>query len=326
MAAETSAWRPPPTLRACLGGSGSDAFNEESVCRAALELCGKPAADVTVLYLGTATYDLDGPRERQTVRFVEMGATVTTLPCATRTPTPEEAKAAIEAADIILVSGGNTLYSTDRWARLGLVELLREAMLRGTVLAGGSAGALAWFDGGHSDSNDPDSFKAAMLTESAADKGGDESSGAPAAGEAAKDWSYIRVPALGFLPGILVPHHDATQSNGILRATDFDAMLLRHPGERGVCIDHWAVLVIDSDDHYRVLAVEGKPGSVAADGNFSASREGRPGMWVKEVVDGAVKSTLVPEEGRLSDILRPATAITQDPAVEDCRRANPQPE
>jgi hypothetical protein len=34
-----------------------------------LKLAGKPAHDVTVLYIGTATYDLPGPRERQTARF-----------------------------------------------------------------------------------------------------------------------------------------------------------------------------------------------------------------------------------------------------------------
>lgn len=33
------------------------------------------------------------------------------------------------------------------------------------------------------------------------------------------------------------------QSNGVLRAKDFDAMLRRHPGERGICIDHWVCLL-----------------------------------------------------------------------------------
>ncbi len=31
------------------------------------------------------------------------------------------------------------------------------------MLAGGSAGAICWFDGGHSDSMDPASFKEAMM-------------------------------------------------------------------------------------------------------------------------------------------------------------------
>jgi dipeptidase E len=55
------------------------------------------------------------------------------------------------------------------------------------------------------------------------------------------------VPCLGFLPGLVCPHHDKVQSNGVLRAIDFDAMLLRHAGEQGICIDHWAALCVDGD-------------------------------------------------------------------------------
>lgn len=134
---------------------------------------------------------------------------------------------------------GNTLFAVDRWVRLGLKDMLRQAMLRGAVLTGGSAGAICWFEGGHSDSMDPDTYKSKMLA-AATDAGGDESSTAPAAGAAAKPWEYIRVDGLGFLPGLVCPHHDKTQSNGVLRASDFDQMLLRHSSELGIGIDHWA--------------------------------------------------------------------------------------
>ena len=46
-----------------------------------------------------------------------------------------------------------------------------------------------------------------------------------------KNWSYIRAPALGILPGLLCPHIDCVQSNGILRFHDFDKMMLRHSNE-----------------------------------------------------------------------------------------------
>ena len=52
--------------------------------------------------------------------------------------------AKIAAADIIVVSGGNTLFAVTRWRRLGVDVLLREAMERGAVLCGGSAGAIIW--------------------------------------------------------------------------------------------------------------------------------------------------------------------------------------
>lgn len=86
---------------------------------------------------------------------------------------------------------------------------------------------------------DPDSYKESKLSSSHGsgsadvddanddnlpieDKGEDEDP---------KEWDYIRVDGLGFIPGLCCPHHDRVQSNGILRATDFDDMLLRHPTE-----------------------------------------------------------------------------------------------
>ena len=49
------------------------------------------------------------------------------------------------------------------------------------------------------------------------------------------------------MKGLACPHHDSTQSNGVPRSDDFDAMLQRHPAETGVCIDDQAALVIDGD-------------------------------------------------------------------------------
>ena len=148
----------------------------------------------------------------------------------------------VESADAIIISGGNSLFACDRWNKIGAAPLLKAAMERGTVMTGGSAGAICWFDAGHSDSADPDTFLLAMTGE-----GQDEASEAPQEGESVKEWKYIRVPMLGLLPGLVCPHHDRVQSNGILRATDFDEMLKRHSGERGICIDHFAALVVQSD-------------------------------------------------------------------------------
>merc|ERR1712241_1406179 len=101
----------------------------------------------------------------------------------------------------ILVSGGNTLYACDKWKSLGLGPLLKAAEVRGAVMCGGSAGAICWFDAGHSDSADPATFLSVhdgRYTMSEAE---------------GKEWQYIRIPGLGFLPGICVPHGDRTQSN-----------------------------------------------------------------------------------------------------------------
>ncbi len=55
-------------LRGLFAGSGSDALNEPEVARAVLALANKRPTETTVLYIGTATYDLEKPRLRQTER------------------------------------------------------------------------------------------------------------------------------------------------------------------------------------------------------------------------------------------------------------------
>ena len=113
------------------------------------------------------------------------------------------------------------------------------------------------------------------------------------------------------MPGLCCPHHDRVQSNGILRATDFDAMLHRHPTEVGICIDHNAAFLIDHDV-YRVITPipqDGEapfPGSVADDGSFSAERLGSPGVWIKEMVDCGtrVKCWQCPTHGKINDLLK----------------------
>ena len=58
----------------------------------------------------------------------------------------------IRWADIIYVGGGNTLQMMRVWRRVGVDRLLKSAYEKGTVLSGISAGAICWFDSGHSDS------------------------------------------------------------------------------------------------------------------------------------------------------------------------------
>ena len=81
-----------------------------------------------------------------------MGCHVKSLNVANIAPIMSEMKKAVETADVLLVSGGNTLYAVERWRYLGLDILMKTAAYRGAVMAGGSAGAICWFDGGHSDS------------------------------------------------------------------------------------------------------------------------------------------------------------------------------
>eukprot|EP00008_Paramoeba_atlantica_P009973 CAMPEP_0201480066 /NCGR_PEP_ID=MMETSP0151_2-20130828/4644_1 /ASSEMBLY_ACC=CAM_ASM_000257 /TAXON_ID=200890 /ORGANISM="Paramoeba atlantica, Strain 621/1 / CCAP 1560/9" /LENGTH=317 /DNA_ID=CAMNT_0047861817 /DNA_START=85 /DNA_END=1038 /DNA_ORIENTATION=- len=310
----------PKQLRGVFAGAGSDGLNEPQICKAILQQTGK--VNPHVVYIGTATYDLQAPRLRQTAFFSQAGCKVTSLDVAIHKPPTNEMKQQIEEAEIIVVSGGNTLYAIDRWHQIELDILLREAMERGVVLTGGSAGAICWFDGGHSDSMDPDTYREAMLSASQ-QAGGDESSAAPEDPSEAKKWEYIRVPGLGFLPGLVCPHHDKVQSNGVLRADDFDQMMLRHPKERGICIDHWAALSVQKGE-YEVISLEGREGSVG-EGTFQRDRSGKPGVWIKRVIDGVVQASICPMKGKLEDILEATQQITEDPRIHECRQKNPLP-
>jgi len=81
-------------------------------------------------------------------------------------------------ADIIYVGGGNTLMMMRRWRYLGVDKLLIKASQQGKVLAGVSAGAICWFQYGHSDSEfyyHPE------------------------------NWDWIRVKGLGILPFTACP-------------------------------------------------------------------------------------------------------------------------
>jgi peptidase E len=85
-------------------------------------------------------------------------------------------RAFLLAQDVIYVGGGNTASLLAVWRAHGLDRVLREALERGIVLAGLSAGGLCWFESGVTDSFGP---VLARLD------GG-----------------------LGFLPGSFCPHYD----------------------------------------------------------------------------------------------------------------------
>jgi len=183
----------------------------------------------------------------------------------------------------------------------------------------------SWWSGGHSDSIDPDSYKEAKLSSFSShsdidddDGGGTHHDSDPPpqdsqhsdSEEPSKEWDYIRVDGLSILPGLCCPHHDRIQSNGILRAHDFDDMMLRHPTEVGIGIDHNAAFLIDGDD-YRVIYPEGDEalmvGSVMLPEEiFSEERKGVPGVWIKEVVmNGKMLSCrLCPREGKIGELLK----------------------
>ncbi len=161
------------------------------------------------------------------------GCTTDVLYLLGSTPDPRLIADKIDRADIVYVGGGNTLMMMRRWRRLGVDTLLRAAFDRGAVLCGVSAGAICWFEHGHSDSMafyNPDI------------------------------WNYIAVTGLGLVKGIACPHYNG-RTNGVPRRQDFQQMLKRRGGP-GLAIDNLCAVAF-TDEGFRVLTTRRRVGAYA---------------------------------------------------------------
>lgn len=67
------------------------------------------------MYIGTATYDHPTPARNQTRHFKDAGCNVAELKCATSAP--EDMVGTLEAADVVIVSGGNTVFAVVSWKK-----------------------------------------------------------------------------------------------------------------------------------------------------------------------------------------------------------------
>ena len=118
-------------------GSGLDMLSQPDTVNEVIALANSTTPP-SVLYIGTATFDEPGAREQQTAGFAARGCAVSSLDVAWLSPATADLEAAFAAADIILISGGNTLFAVDRWAKLGMDSLMKDALARGAVLSGGA--------------------------------------------------------------------------------------------------------------------------------------------------------------------------------------------
>lgn len=300
--------------RIYVAGSGVDMLSQKETIAEIIALSGKPSP--RVLYIGTASYDEPSAMASQTQGFREQSLTVNTLDVAWRNASTAAMAVSFAVADIIVTSGGNTLFAVDRWQLLGIDVLLAAALERGAVLSGGSAGFITLCTGGHSDSMSPETYKNApgpLFNSSAAIESHVDAS-----------WAYIRAPGIGVLDTLCCPHYDMTGSNGVPRADDFTRMLQHHSGETAFGLDNWAALSVDGDE-YTLIARAGHNGSVLADGSFSPARLGTPGAWQLRVdpETGALERTLVPPRGHLAALIVRARYVAPDSQLAVARAQNP---
>ncbi|CAM3542024.1 peptidase E [Rouxiella silvae] len=141
-----------------------------------------------ILYISTASGDMPERIEQFEHKFTSAGYEVSSLALfRTPYPTSNQVDDLISKADVIFVAGGNTRAMLAIWREFSIDQLVKSAMRRGAVLCGVSAGAICWFDLGHSDSG-----------------GG-----------------YSLIPGLGLITGVMCPHFGAEAG----REASFNALL-----------------------------------------------------------------------------------------------------
>lgn len=189
--------------------------------------CGRDEPRVTVIT--TASEDGRGKArlvaEANERRWAMHGGRARALMLVEEQPGRDEIEAAVLDADIVFVTGGNSVQMIETWQRLGIDRLLREAYDAGTVMAGTSAGAICWFRYGNSDS---------FYT------------GKP-----------FCVPALGWIDAWVCPHYDTEA----FRQRPFQDMIRSTPELVGIALDEFAALEIADGSFFRVHAL--RPGATA---------------------------------------------------------------
>lgn len=105
-----------------------------------------------VLFIPTASGDMPSYIERFTNLYKELGCEVDSL-LLSKTENDNLIRSKIFSSDIIYIGGGNTARMMRIFKRTQVNEYLKLAYERGIILTGLSAGAMAYFTNGYSDSN-----------------------------------------------------------------------------------------------------------------------------------------------------------------------------
>ncbi len=213
-----------------IGGSEIRNSETSAIDREVVTLTAKPRP--RALFIPTASYDsLDYWTAFQTIYGEELGCETSVIYLLDNHPPMKQIEEMILSSDLIYVGGGNTLKMMRRWRKLGVDQMLKEAYARDIVLSGVSAGAICWFNYGHSDSMafyHPDT------------------------------WSYIRVRGLGLIDVVGCPHFDS-ETAGKKRDQDFREMVQKYGGT-GIGIDNNCALEFTGEG-FRVISSQPAAGA-----------------------------------------------------------------
>lgn len=162
---------------------GGDLLSTEKINEYAIRLTKSECPNL--LFIGTASNDAEEYIEKIQKIFNKYNCITKDLSLTKREYTEGEIDSLIKWADIIYVGGGDTRYMMDIWKLYNLDQKLKHIYSDDSaVLMGISAGAICWFECGHSDSE---------------------------AFTGKKDWEYIFVDnMLSIFPYALCPHYNET--------------------------------------------------------------------------------------------------------------------
>ena len=176
-----------------------------------------------LLFIPTASDDAQAYIDGVEAAFGQrLGCEVKALRLIESPPPKDEIRDLIQSADIIYVGGGNTKRMMQVW-RQHLVDVyLKEAYEKGVILSGLSAGAICWFDYGHSDS---DTLASGDIQ------------------------PYSLVEGIGLIPMIHCPHYNEEG-----RADDF-SVKVRASGIIGLALDNYTAIDIKKDG-FRIIKTD----------------------------------------------------------------------
>lgn len=131
--------------------SGGDLSSTRPLNLHTIKLSGK--TNPNVLFVGTASNDAEGYIISIEKEYENLGCEVKSLCLVTKAYRKEDIDNLLLWADIIYVGGGDTVSMMRIWKQHGLDEKLKEIYRKdAAVLTGLSAGAICWFNCGHSES------------------------------------------------------------------------------------------------------------------------------------------------------------------------------
>lgn len=198
-----------------IGGGSLDSGETLPIDREIIEETDKD--NPKALFIPTASEDSEGYIEAFHETYEDrLGCETDTLKLTKENYTEEEIEEKVDSADLIYVGGGNTRGMLEVWREKGVDKRLKEAYTNGKVLSGLSAGAICWFEYGHSDS---ESY------------------------EQDGEWKFIQVEGLNLIENVIFcPHYH--QEN---REASFEQMMRDNPDKTGIAVDNKAAAKVKGD-------------------------------------------------------------------------------